>query len=83
MVVTGPNSPIAAPPSGGPSTVAVQVVDSNRPFATSRSSGCTSAFRQAPLAALKAMSAAATITDTTRSWVKLLAVCSAMAARQP
>ncbi len=64
-VVTGPNSPIARPPSGGPSTVAVQVVDSSRPLATSRSSRGTSAFTQAPLAALKVMSAAPTITDTT------------------
>ena len=46
-------------------------MDSNRPFATSRSSGGTSAFRQAPLAALKAMSAAATTTETTSSWAKL------------
>ena len=68
--MTGPNSPIAAPPSGGPSAVAVQVVDSNRPFATSRSSGRTSAFRYAPPAALKVMSAAPTTTDTTRSWAK-------------
>ena len=51
--------------------MAVQVVDSNRAFATSRSSGRTSAFRQAPLAALKAILAAATMTDTTRSWAKL------------
>jgi hypothetical protein len=51
--------------------MADQVVDSNRPFATSRSSGRTSAFRCAPLAALKAILAAATMTDTTRSWAKL------------
>ncbi len=51
--------------------VAVQVVASNRPFATSRSCGRTSAFRQAPLAAVKAMSAAPTTTDTTMSWVTL------------
>src|SRR5580700_1289351 len=70
-VVTGPNSPIAAPPSGGPSTVEVQVVDSNRPFAMSRSSGRTSVFRYVPLAALKAILAAATTADTTRSWAKL------------
>jgi hypothetical protein len=57
MVVTGPNSPIAAPPSGGPSAVAVQVVDSNRPFAVSRSPGGTSSFRQAPPAAVKMRSA--------------------------
>lgn len=70
-VVTGPNSPIAAPPSGGPSAVAVQVVDSNRPLAAIRSAGGTRAFRNAPLAALKAMSAAPTMHDTTRSWAKL------------
>lgn len=46
-------------------------MDSNRPFATSRSSGGTSDFKYAPLAALKAMSAAATTTETTRSWAKL------------
>ena len=50
--------------------VEVHVVDSNRPFATSRSSGGTSALRYAPLAALKAMLAAATTTETTRSWAK-------------
>src|SRR5436190_1602049 len=60
-----------APPSGGPSAVAVHIVDSKRPFATSRSCGGTSALRQAPLAALNVMSAAATTTDTTRSWAKL------------
>ena len=37
--------PIMTPPSAGPSEVVVQVVDSNRPLATSRSAGCTSAFR--------------------------------------
>ncbi|WP_290048775.1 hypothetical protein [Nocardia nova] len=31
--MTGPNNPIAVPPSGGPSAVAVQVVDSNLPLA--------------------------------------------------
>jgi len=46
-------------------------VASNRPFATSRSSGRTSVFRQAPLAAWKVILAAATMTDTTRSWAKL------------
>jgi hypothetical protein len=51
--------------------MAVQVVDSNRPFATSRSSRGAIAFRYAPLAALKAMSAAAPITDTISNWVKL------------
>jgi len=35
--------------------VAVQVVDSNRPFATIKSSRRTSAFRYAPLAAVKAL----------------------------
>jgi hypothetical protein len=38
--------------------VEVQVVDSNRPFATSRSSGRTSALRYAPLAAPKVILAA-------------------------
>ena len=47
--------------------MAVQVVDSNRLFAVSRCSGGTSAFRHAPLAALKAILAAATMTDTTSS----------------
>ena len=56
---------------GGPSTVEVQVVDSKRAFATSRSAGRTSPLRQAPLAALKAILAAATMTDTTTSWAKL------------
>ncbi len=69
-VTTGPNAAIAAPPSGGPSMVAVQVVDSKRPFATSRSSGRTSAFTHAPAAAVKAMSAAPTTIATTRSWGK-------------
>src|SRR6202041_2590459 len=70
-VVTGPNSPIARPPSGGPIAVAVQVVDSNRALATIKSSGRTSTFRQAPLAAVNAILAAATMTETTRSWTKL------------
>jgi len=47
--------------------VAVQVVDSNRPLATSRSLGATSVLRQAPVAVVNAMSAAATTTDTTSS----------------
>ena len=51
--------------------MAVQVVDSNRAFATSKSSGRTMVFRKAPPAALNAMLAAATMTDTTRSWAKL------------
>ena len=70
-VVTGPSRPIAAPPSGGPSAVAVQAVDSNRALATSRSPGGTSALTKAPLAALNAMSAAATTTATTSSWAKV------------
>lgn len=44
-VVAGPSRPIAAPPSGGPRIVAVQVVDSKRAFARSSSSRGTSAFR--------------------------------------
>jgi hypothetical protein len=48
----------------GPSAVAVQVVDSNLLLAVSRSSGPTSALRQAPLAAVNTMLAAATIIDT-------------------
>lgn len=51
--------------------LAVQFVDSKRPFATSRSCRGTSDFRYAPLAAVKVRSAAATTTDTTRSWTKL------------
>jgi hypothetical protein len=51
--------------------MADQAVDSNRAFAASRSSGRTSAFRHAPLAALNVMSAAPTMTETTRSWAKL------------
>ena len=70
-VVTGPSSPIAAPPSGGPSMVAVQVVDSRRPLATSRSSGRHERLRQAPLAARNAMSAAPATTATTRSCANL------------
>ena len=62
---------MAAPPSGGPSTVALQVVASNRPFATSRSSGGTRVFRKAPPAALNAILAAATIAETTMSWARL------------
>ena len=46
-------------------------MDSNRPFATSRSSGRTSAFRHAPLADRNVMSAAPVTTDTTRSWARL------------
>ena len=65
--MTGPNSPIAAPPSGGPTTMEVHNVDSNRPFATSRSSGRTRNFRYAPLAALNVIFAAATMTETTTS----------------
>ena len=49
----------------------VQVVDSNRPLATSRSSGFTRVLRFAPLAALNAILAAATTMETTRSWAKL------------
>src|SRR3984957_11327682 len=64
---------MAAPPIGGPTLVAVQVVDSKRPLAMSRSSCRTSAFRFAPLAAAKAILAAATMTDTARSWGKLSA----------
>ena len=71
MVVTGPNSPTSRPPSGGPSTMDVQLVDSKRAFATSRSSGRTNDFRHAPLADLNAMSAALTTTDTTMSCAKL------------
>jgi hypothetical protein len=70
-VAGGPNIPMAAPPSGGPSAVVVQAVASNLPLATKRSSGFTNAFKHAPLAALKTMSAAATITATTTSWAKL------------
>lgn len=44
-VVAGPSRPIAAPPSGGPTSVAVQVVDSKRAFATSSCSRDTSDFR--------------------------------------
>jgi len=36
---------IAAPPSGGPTAMELQVVDSNRALATSRSSGRTRALR--------------------------------------
>ena len=70
-MTTGPSSPIAAPPSGGPSTVAVHMVDSNRLFATSRSGPGTIVLRYAPLAALKAILAAATMTDTSSNWAKL------------
>ena len=47
--------------------VVVQVVDSNRALATSRSSAGSSVFRYAPEAARKVMSAAATTTETSRS----------------
>ena len=53
--------------------MAVQVVDSRRALAASRSSGATSALRHAPAAALKAMSAAATTTDTTSNCPKVSA----------
>lgn len=43
-VATGPRSPIAMPPSGGPTIVVVQDVDSNRALATSRSSAGSSVF---------------------------------------
>src|SRR5436190_12541997 len=62
---------MAAPPSGGPSTVEVQLVDSSRPFATSKSPAGTRALTQAPLADLKVMSAAPEMTDTISSWAKL------------
>src|SRR5690348_483520 len=62
-VATGPNSPMPAPPSGGPRTVAVHVVASQRPLAASRPGGGTSPLRYAPLAARNAMSAAAVTTD--------------------
>lgn len=70
-VTTGPNSPIAAPPSGGPSAVALHVVASNRPFATSSCSRRTIVFRYAPLAALKAIFEAATTTATTSKWTNV------------
>ena len=70
-MVTGPISPTAAPPSGGPTTRVVQVVDSKRLLATSKSSGFTSVLRFAPLAALNAIFAAATTTETTRSCAKV------------
>ena len=62
---------MAAPPSGGPSTVELQVVDSIRALAVSRSPGATTDLRQAPLAALNVMSAAPETTDTASSWPKL------------
>lgn len=71
IVVTGPSAPISRPPSGGPSTIDVQFVDSKRALATSRFSGGSSDLTNAPLAALNAMSAASTTTDTTRSCTKL------------
>jgi hypothetical protein len=70
-VVTGPNRPIAAPPSGGPTAMELQLVDSNRALATSRSSGRTRAQRYDPLAALKAILAAATMAETTSNCTKL------------
>jgi hypothetical protein len=70
-VVTGPKMPISRPPIGGPSTTDDQFVDSKRAFAVSRSSLRTTDFTYAPLAALNAMSAAPSITATTRSWAKV------------
>ncbi len=67
-VVTGPNRPIAAPPSGGPTATELQFVDSRRALAMSRSSGRTRALRKAPPAALKAILEAATTAETTSSW---------------
>ena len=46
-------------------------MDSIRAFATSMCSAGTSAFRQAPLAALNVMSVAPETTDTSSSWAKL------------
>jgi hypothetical protein len=66
-VVSGPNTPINTPPSGGPSAVAVHIVDSKRDDATSSPSRGTSAFRHAPLAARNAMSHAPTTTATISS----------------
>lgn len=51
--------------------VVAQAVDSNRALATSRSSAGSSVFRYAPDAARKVMSAAATTTQTSRSWRKV------------
>ncbi len=62
---------MAAPPSGGPTNVAVHVVDSNRAFAVRTSSGFTKFLRHAPLAARNVMSAAATTTATATSWPKV------------
>ena len=70
-VVTAPSAPIAAPPSGGPSAVAVQVVDSKRALATNKPSRSTKPFRNAPLAARNAMSAAPTTTETTTNWANV------------
>ena len=67
MVVNGPSAPMARPPAGGPTAVAVQAVASNRPLALSSSSLGTNDFRNAPLAAVNTMSAVATTTDTTTS----------------
>ena len=55
---------MAAPPSGGPSTVLLQVVDSIRALAASRSPGSTTVLRLAPLATLNVMSPAPEMTDT-------------------
>ena len=49
----------------------LQFVDSKRAFATRRSSGGTRAFMYAPLAALKAILAAATTADTMSNWAKV------------
>src|SRR5260221_3993157 len=65
--------PTAAPPSGGPSTVEVHVVDSNRALATMRFSGRTRDFTWAPLAVLNAIFAAATTADTASNCQKLSA----------
>ena len=64
IVAIGPSRPIAAPPAGGPTAVAVQVVASKRPLAASRSSRATSPFRYAPPAARCAIPAAETATAT-------------------
>jgi hypothetical protein len=68
-VAVAPTRLTSAPPIAGPTLSVIQLVCSNRLFASGRPSAGTSAFKCAPLAALNAISAAAWTAPTTQSWV--------------
>ncbi|GAA5049966.1 hypothetical protein GCM10023318_19600 [Nocardia callitridis] len=69
-MVTGPMTAMAAPPTGGPTIVADQFVDSKRPLATTSRSAGTTVPRYVPLAAPNAIFATAATIDTTNSCAK-------------